>query len=74
MDYQLDLRQYGCPLPLLMAKKALDNLPNNTILTIMLNEQSAVQDFELLCQQQGYQLISWQKFTALDWQIIIRKG
>ncbi|WP_386692809.1 MULTISPECIES: sulfurtransferase TusA family protein [unclassified Lonepinella] len=74
MDYQLDLRQYICPLPLLMAKKALNNLPHNSILTIQLNEQSAVQDFELLCQQQGYQFISWQKFTALDTQIVIRKG
>ncbi|MCK3658901.1 hypothetical protein A4G18_09325 [Pasteurellaceae bacterium Pebbles2] len=73
MNYQLDLRQYRCPLPLLMAKKALDNLPTGAILELVLNEQSAVQDFIVLCQEKGYRFISQQKLTALETKISIQK-
>lgn len=54
--YQLDLRQYRCPLPLLMAKKALNQLSTNEQLILSLNLESSVQDFELLCEEYGYEL------------------
>ena len=73
MNYQLDLSQYQCPLPLLMSQKALAKLPSDSLLTIILNGSSAVQDFQILCQQQNYHFISWQKLTALEQQILIQK-
>lgn len=56
MDYQLDLRSYLCPLPLLMTKKALVHLKQGDRLNVLLNDKSSVADFELLCQQYGYKL------------------
>ncbi|WP_150539080.1 sulfurtransferase TusA family protein [Actinobacillus vicugnae] len=58
--YQLDLRAYSCPLPLLMTKKALATLPEPARLVIYLNRTSSPDDFELLCEQYGYQ---WQGCT-----------
>ncbi|UKH16253.1 sulfurtransferase TusA family protein [Actinobacillus pleuropneumoniae] len=55
--YQLDLRQYRCPLPLLMTKKALNQLALNERLVLLLDLASSVQDFELLCEEYGYELV-----------------
>ena len=72
MDYQLDLTQFTCPLPLLTAKKALDQLEQDAILTLQLNHTSSVADFELLCQQKGYRIISLEKESAL-YRLVIKK-
>ncbi|AFU18835.1 sulfurtransferase TusA family protein [Actinobacillus suis] len=58
--YQLDLMVYSCPLPLLMAKKALAQLPQHATLVISLNMASSADDFELLCEQYGYQWLDCQ--------------
>ncbi|WGE51603.1 sulfurtransferase TusA family protein [Actinobacillus equuli subsp. haemolyticus] len=59
-QYQLDLTAYSCPLPLLMAKKALVQLPQHATLVIYLNMASSTDDFELLCEQYGYQWLGCQ--------------
>ncbi|WGE89887.1 sulfurtransferase TusA family protein [Actinobacillus arthritidis] len=56
-SYQLDLRQYRCPLPLLMTKKALNQLALNEQLVLLLDLTSSVQDFELFCEECGYDLV-----------------
>ena len=56
MNYQLDLTEFTCPLPLLTAKKVL--------------AQSA---FRLLCEAEGYLLISIEKPTALYTKLTIQK-
>lgn len=56
MQYQLDLRQYHCPLPLLMTKQALNRLNVGDELILWLNSVSIVQDFVLLCQEHGDEL------------------
>nr|WP_132689505.1 sulfurtransferase TusA family protein [Volucribacter psittacicida] len=56
MQYQLDLRQYHCPLPLLMTKQALNRLNVGDELILWLNSVSIVQDFVLLCQERGDEL------------------
>ena len=54
MDYQLDLREYRCPLPLLMTKKALKALPKKATLSVFLSRDTSLADFELLGYQEGY--------------------
>ncbi|QLB40734.1 sulfurtransferase TusA family protein [Mannheimia pernigra] len=54
MKYSLDLTGYSCPLPLLMAKKAMTDLKKGDYLTILLNKQSSLADFELLAQEQSW--------------------
>lgn len=72
MQYQLDLTSFTCPLPLLMAKKALEQLEQEATLTLRLNHATSVADFELLCRQKGYRIISLEKSTAL-YRLVIRK-
>ncbi|HHW7579018.1 TPA: sulfurtransferase TusA family protein [Mannheimia haemolytica] len=54
MQYVLDLTGYACPLPLLMAKKAMNDLKKGDSLEIRLNKQSSLTDFELLATEQGW--------------------
>ncbi|AHG77684.1 sulfurtransferase TusA family protein [Mannheimia varigena] len=54
MEYVLDLTGYACPLPLLMAKKAMHDLQKSDSLTLILNKQSSLADFELLAEEQHW--------------------
>ncbi|MDG2914692.1 sulfurtransferase TusA family protein [Bisgaard Taxon 10/6] len=56
MDYQSDLREYLCPLPLIMAKQTLTKLARGDRLTLLMNHSTALQDMELLCEQQNCSL------------------
>ncbi|MBN6065868.1 sulfurtransferase TusA family protein [Aggregatibacter actinomycetemcomitans] len=52
MEYQLDTRNYRCPLPLLMTKKALTKLTVNDELVVLLSAESTLEEFRLLCEKQ----------------------
>ena len=73
MNYQLDLTQFTCPLPLFTAKKALQKLESGSTLTLIINNSSSLSDFELLCEAEGFSLISIEKPTALLTRLMIRK-
>lgn len=51
MKYSLDLTSYSCPLPLLMTKKAMNDLKKGDSLLVLLNKQSCLADFELLAKE-----------------------
>lgn len=50
MDYQLDTREYRCPLPLLMIKKALATLTKDDALLVFISTESSLQDVKQLCE------------------------
>lgn len=52
MEYQLDTREYRCPLPLLMTKNAVNTLAPNDVLTVWLSAESDIEDFRLFCEAQ----------------------
>ena len=52
MEYQLDTREYRCPLPLLMTKKVVNTLAPNDVLTVWLAAESDIEDFRLFCEAQ----------------------
>lgn len=72
MNYQLDLTEFTCPLPLLTAKKVLAQLESGSNLILQLNHNSSPTDFELLCQEKSYRLISLEK-EATIWRLVIQK-
>ncbi|PVX32984.1 TusA-related sulfurtransferase [Pasteurella langaaensis DSM 22999] len=66
MSQILDLRHYHCPIPLLMAKQALEKLEKGQYLTIWFGGTSAVKDFEILCAELKLHIISQEMLTAVD--------
>lgn len=53
----LDVIDLRCPLPVLMARKALNRLPAGAVLEVLASDPAASQDFSAFCQATGHQLI-----------------
>lgn len=54
MDETLDLRGLKCPLPALLAKKALARLAPGTALTVLADDPMAVVDIPHMCHGEGH--------------------
>ncbi len=54
MDEALDLRGLKCPLPALLAKKKLAQLPQGTVLTVWADDPMAVVDVPHMCHGEGH--------------------
>jgi tRNA 2-thiouridine synthesizing protein A len=54
MDEALDLRGLKCPLPAMLARKKLAQLPPATALTVMADDPMAVVDIPHLCHGEGH--------------------
>ena len=73
MIYQLDLTAYQCPIPLLMADKALQGLGAGEQIILLISEQSTLQDLQLLCAEKGYQMVANEHLANGDYQLTLRK-
>ncbi len=56
-DQELDARGLNCPLPILRAKKALNDLTSGQVLRILATDPGSVKDFEAFAQQTGNELL-----------------
>jgi tRNA 2-thiouridine synthesizing protein A len=54
MDETLDLRGLKCPLPALLAKKALARLAPGSILTVVADDPMSVVDILHMCHGEGH--------------------
>jgi tRNA 2-thiouridine synthesizing protein A len=54
MDETLDLRGLKCPLPALMARRALARLPRGARLTVLADDPLAAVDIAHMCHQEGH--------------------
>jgi tRNA 2-thiouridine synthesizing protein A len=57
----LDTKGMNCPIPILKAKKALNDVPAGEILEIVATDPGAVADFEAFCRQTGNELVEWKE-------------
>jgi tRNA 2-thiouridine synthesizing protein A len=56
-DKELDARGLNCPLPILRAKKALNEMTSGQTLKIMATDPGSVKDFQAFAKQTGNQLL-----------------
>ena len=57
-DKELDARGLNCPLPILRARKALNEMTTGQVLRIVATDPGSVKDFEAFCKQTGNELLS----------------
>jgi tRNA 2-thiouridine synthesizing protein A len=57
-DKELDARGLNCPLPILRAKKALNDMQSGQVLKILATDPGAVKDFQAFSKQTGNELLS----------------
>jgi tRNA 2-thiouridine synthesizing protein A len=56
-DKELDARGLNCPLPILRAKKALNDMSSGQTLHIVATDPGSVKDFEAFARQTGNALL-----------------
>ena len=57
-DKELDARGLNCPLPILRARKALNEMTAGQVLRIVATDPGSVKDFESFAKQTGNALLS----------------
>ncbi len=57
-DKEIDTRGLNCPLPILRAKKALNDMQGGQVLKVVATDPGAVKDFQAFCRQTGNELLS----------------
>jgi len=57
-DKELDARGLNCPLPILRAKKALNDMTSGQVLHIIATDPGAVKDFQAFAKQTGNDLLA----------------
>lgn len=71
-DATLDAKGLNCPLPILKARKALKDVPDNGTLEIIATDPGAVADFQAFCRQTGNELLEHSEDDGV-YQFLIKK-
>ena len=53
----LDVKGLNCPMPLLKAKKALNELSSGSLLRVFATDPGSVKDFRVFSEQSGHKLL-----------------
>ena len=56
-DLTLDAKGLNCPLPILKAKKAINQVPSGGTLEVLSTDPGSVADFEAFCRTTGNELM-----------------
>jgi tRNA 2-thiouridine synthesizing protein A len=59
-DKELDARGLNCPLPILRARKSLNEMTTGQVLRIVATDPGSVRDFEAFSKQTGNEMLSQQ--------------
>ena len=57
-DLELDVRNLGCPLPILRTKKSLAGMTSGQLLKIVATDPGSVKDMQAFANQTGNELLS----------------
>ena len=57
VDTELDVKGLNCPMPLLKAKKALNDMKAGMILRVLATDPGSERDFEVFARQSGNMLL-----------------
>jgi tRNA 2-thiouridine synthesizing protein A len=73
-DRVLDTRGLNCPMPILKAKKTLNEMTGGSLLKVLATDPGAVRDFEYFCRHTGHQLMESTESEGEFRFLIRRKG
>ncbi len=69
---ELDARGLNCPLPILRAKKALNEITAGQILKVVSTDPGAVKDFQAFAKQTGNELLESSE-SAGEYSFMLKK-
>ena len=71
-DKELDVRGLNCPLPILRAKKVLNDMSGGQTLRVVATDPGAVKDFQAFSKQTGNELLESGEANG-EFTFLIRK-
>ena len=72
IDRELDARGLNCPLPILKAKKALNDMQSGQTLRVTATDPGSVRDFQAFAKQTGNELLE-QQTIGLEFYHVMRR-
>ena len=72
VDKEIDTRGLNCPLPILKAKKALNDLLSGQLLKEVSSDAGSIRDFQAFSRQTGNELVEQQTLDA-DFVHVLRR-
>jgi TusA-related sulfurtransferase len=60
VDREIDTRGLNCPLPILKAKKSLNDMTSGQLLKVVSTDPGSVRDFQAFARQTGNELMEQQ--------------
>jgi tRNA 2-thiouridine synthesizing protein A len=69
----LDVRGLNCPMPLLKAKKALNELEPAALLRVLATDPGSVRDFEVFSRQSGHALLESREADGIFYYLLRKK-
>ena len=72
IDKEIDTRGLNCPLPILKAKKALNELTSGQMLKVVSTDAGSVRDFQAFAKQTGNELVE-QQTAGADFIHVMRR-
>ncbi|MDM0114229.1 sulfurtransferase TusA family protein [Variovorax sp. J22R133] len=72
IDREIDTRGLNCPLPILKAKKSLNEMQSGQLLRVVSTDPGSVRDFQAFSRQTGNDLIE-QQTAGTDFIHVLRR-
>ena len=69
----LDTRGLNCPLPVLRARKAMQQLASGSLVRILATDPGTVKDFKAFCRATGHELVESLEQDG-EFRFVIRKA
>jgi TusA-related sulfurtransferase len=70
---ELDARGLNCPLPILRAKKALNDMQSGQILRVLATDPSSPRDFQAFARQTGNELVRVAESPSKEFEMLVRR-
>ena len=74
VDSTVDAKGYNCPMPLLMAKRALNRLHGGEVLKVYATDPGSVRDFRVFSDQSGHLLLKSSEDDGIYSYLIEKKS
>ncbi len=70
----LDVKGLNCPMPLLKAKKALNEMGAQEVLRVLATDPGSVRDFEVFSRQSGHALLESGENDGVYFYVLQKKA
>lgn len=72
VDRELDTRGLNCPLPILKAKKSLNEMTSGQLLKVVSTDPGSIRDFQAFARQTGNELVE-QETVGSDFIHVLKR-